>query len=314
MRIRSVQNDLSNTKEEVAKNAAQIEVTSIQKTLEVEQRQEGEGTLNSRITQTASQIRLEVNNAVSGLQSSITQTASQIRLEVSNAVSGLNSSITQTASQIRTEVSNAESRLSSSITQTASQIRSEVTNAVSGLSSSITQTASQIRSEVKNSISGLNSSITQTASQIRSEVSNAVSGLNSSITQTASQIRSEVTNAVSGLSSRITQEANRISLVVEGTGADAKIKTASIVAGINDQSGSYVQISADKINLTGYVTASQLSATQADIDNLISGSTLAASIKANQLQASSSFSMNGHRHNNSTITIGGVNFNIVTWT
>ena len=38
------------------------------------------------------------------------------------------------------------------------------------------------------------------------------------------------------------------------------IKTASIVAGINAQSGSYVAISADKVDLTGYVTASDITA------------------------------------------------------
>lgn len=58
------------------------------------------------------------------------------------------------------------------------------------------------------------------------------------------------------VASRLKVQADRISLVVEGTGANAKIKPASIVAAINAQTGtSIVKISADKIALTGTVIA-----------------------------------------------------------
>jgi hypothetical protein len=56
--------------------------------------------IRSSITQTASQIRLEVADEVSKIQSSITQTASEIRLEVSNSISGLQSSIKQNTDSI----------------------------------------------------------------------------------------------------------------------------------------------------------------------------------------------------------------------
>lgn len=129
---------------------------------------------------------------------------------------------------------------------------------------------------------GLQSKFDILNNSITSSVENAKAGLRSEIRQTADSITSSVNNKISGVRSEIRQEADRISLVVEGTGADAKVKAASIVAGINDQSGSYVQISADKINLSGYVTASQLSTTSAKIDNLMAGNTTAAWIKANQ--------------------------------
>lgn len=213
--------------------------------------------LDSRITQTASSIRSEVNAVEQGLQSSIEQTSSSIRSEVKSSIDGLSSSITQTASQIRSEVRNSVNGLSSSITQTASSIRSEVSNSYRGLSSSITQTASSIRSEVSNSYKGLSSFIEQTASQIRSEVSNSYKGLSSSITQTASSIRAEVSNSVSGLNSYIQTQAGRIDLVVEGSGANAKIKPAQIVAAINNGASSIV-ISASHIDLDGYVKASDI--------------------------------------------------------
>lgn len=128
--------------------------------------------------------------------------------------------------------------------------------------------ANQIRSTVQEQVSGAYSRITQTATEIRSEVRSANSGIYSSITQTASQIRLEVRNTVSGLSSRITQNANKVAIVVDDNN---NLKTASIVAGINAQSGSYVKISAEKINLSGYVTASSLETTNALISSLRSG-------------------------------------------
>ena len=157
-----------------------------------------------------------------------------------------------TARQIRGEVSTAEGRLNSVIEQTATYIRSEVNDRVNGLYSSIEQTASQIRTEVRNTASGLQSSITQTAGQIRTEVTAAKSTIYSSITQTANQIRTEVSNSVSSLQSSINQQANRISLVVEGTGNNAHIKPAAIVASINN-GASTIKLSADHIDIDGLV-------------------------------------------------------------
>lgn len=117
----------------------------------------------------------------------------------------------------------------------------------------------QIRTLVVDAKAELSSSITQTASQIRSELTDTKNGLSSSITQTASQIRSEVTNSVNELQSAITQEADRISLVVQGTGTNAKIKPASIVAAINAQTGqSTIRLSADMVEMDGNVNLSDI--------------------------------------------------------
>jgi len=78
--------------------------------------------------------------------------------------------------------------------------------------------------------------------------------------------------------------------VVEGTGSNAKIKTASIVAGINAQTGSYVKISADTINLSGYVTASQLNTQKARIDNLVSGDSMFTLMRATRASLGNSSS------------------------
>ena len=99
------------------------------------------------------------------------------------------------------------------------------------------------------------------------------SSLSSRITQEAGRITQEVTDrksADTSLSSRITQEANRISLVVEGTGENAKIKPAAIVASINNGSSS-VKISADHIILDGNAVADSLSADDVMISNFNAG-------------------------------------------
>ena len=253
-----------------------------------------------------------LSNDVAGNYAEFLVEKNQIRSIVEDQANKLGSSITQTASQIRAEVHAADSQIYSAITQTASEIRSEVVNVASGLSSSISQTASAIRSEVRNSISNVNSTITQTASAIRSEVNASNSQIYSSISQTASAIRTEVENTASGLNSSITQNAERIALVVEqDSQGNDKIKTASIVAGINDQTGSFVKIQAAKINLTGYVTVSELNATNATISNLTSGATTASTLKANLLSASTGFNYQGHSVGYHSITINGVTYHLM---
>lgn len=81
--------------------------------------------------------------------------------------------------------------------------------------------------------------------------------LKSTIEQTAESITLSVSNTIKNVRSEIKQEADRISLVVEGTGDNAKIKSAQIVAAING-SQSEVKISADHIVLDGEAVATSL--------------------------------------------------------
>lgn len=118
--------------------------------------------------------------------------------------------------------------------------------------------ADQISAEVtqrKNGERILFSTIEQTATQIRSEVVDVKKGLESSITQTAREIRAEVSDTAEGLQASIDVQRDRIGLVVEGTGANAKIRPAQIVASINNATKeSSVLISADRISLSGQTT------------------------------------------------------------
>lgn len=190
----------------------------------------------------------------------------------------LGSRLEVTAQHIRSEVHAAKSTLYSVIEQTATQIRADVKNTTDGLESSIIQTASSITTQVSAAEGRMSSSITQTALQIRADVKDTTDGLASSITQTASQIRSEVSSAVDGLQSSITQTASQIALVVDANG----IKPAAIVAAINEGSSSII-ISADHIDLDGYVKATDLttdwlSTKIAAISNLSVNNITAASV------------------------------------
>lgn len=218
-------------------------------------------TLDGYARENFAELRVEANRIYSTVEdrtnelgSRIEQTATQIRSEVHSSKSELYSEIVQTSSNILLHVEDEVSRLGSSIEVTAEQIRSEVHSSESQLYSEIVQTSSNILLHVENEVSRLGSSIEVTSENIRSEVHAGESKIYTSIQQTASQIRSEVNNSVSDLRSQITQTANKIALVVDGNN---NIKAAQIVASINN-AGSSVLISADKINIDGWLQAKQV--------------------------------------------------------
>ena len=176
-----------------------------------------------------------------------------------------------TNNKIESEIEDRQTEdrlLSSRITQNANSIQLEVSErqgADNALSSRITMTATEIRSEVTDVDNRLGSRITQNANSITAEVNRATAAegnLSGRITINESNIMQEVTRATGAentLSGRITTEANRISLVVEGTGSNAKIKAAQIVASINEQTGqSIALIEADRVLIGGNTKISDI--------------------------------------------------------
>lgn len=103
----------------------------------------------------------------------------------------------------------------------------------------------------------LHATISATAERLTTEYKETVNGVKDALTgtieQTARSLTSTYENKITQVRSQIKQEADRISLVVEGTGANAKIKPAAIVASINNGQ-SNVLISADRIKLDGTTT------------------------------------------------------------
>ena len=129
--------------------------------------------------------------------------------------------------------------------------------------------------------------------------------LYSRITQTASSIKAEVSKKVD----KTTYEAY---VKVTAKSIESKVSAGNISSTIN-QTAQSVTIKASKMDLSGYVTASELEATNATITNLTSGTTAAAALKGNDIYANSGLRLKGYWLHNSTITINKVNYNIVTW-
>lgn len=164
------------------------------------------------------------------------------------------------------------------------------------LAGRITVQADRITAEVtraQGAESTLSGRITVEANRISQEVTRATTAentLSGRITVTANAVTTEVTRATTAegtLSGRITVNSNRIAIVVSDDGqGNYSANAASIVAGINGQTGSYIKIKADTINLSGYVTATQLNAVNAKIDNLTSGNTNATKLWTTDLQTS----------------------------
>ena len=97
----------------------------------------------------------------------------------------------------------------------------------------------------------------RTTGGIKKKVKEEVDGLYTHITDVAGHWAVEVGNVKKEFKAQIDAQADRISLVVEGTGKNAKIRPAQIVASINE-SGSDVLISASKVRLEGDVSLNSI--------------------------------------------------------
>jgi phage minor structural protein len=180
--------------------------------------------------------------------------------------------------------------------------------------------------DLDNDVKLMDTTLTITAEGLKAEVTdrrNADEKLNTSITQTAKEVTIEVNRAKKAegeLSGKITVNANKIALVVTETGQGYTVNSASIVAGINSGHGSYIKLAADTINLSGYVTASELSATNAKINNLTSGRSTAAELNATRshlgnceapILRSYDFTYQSHSISIKTVTIGGTTYHLL---
>ena len=224
------------------------------------------------------------------LESKITQTAEQIQLQVSDLEKNLDSKITQTATEIRSEVSDLDGRFSENITTVENGIRNDMTNSLASMSNTLTglsndltglgedltgleestnSSISTINASIETltfNVSNLDSKITQTAAEIRSEVSAEVTDLNATIVNTETGIRDTINIEVANLDSKITQTATSIQTDVSAKfeTVDGEIEKFSTfkqtVEGFSFMgTGGTVKISGGDINLTGAISFSDLS-------------------------------------------------------
>ena len=224
------------------------------------------------------------------LESKITQTAEQIQLQVSDLEKKLDSKITQTATEIRSEVSDLDGRFSENIATVENGIRNDMTNSLASMSDTLTglsndltglgedltgleestnSSISTINASIESitlNVSNLDSKITQTAAEIRSEVSAEVTDLNATIVNTETGIRDTISAEVASLDSKITQTATSIQTDVSAKfeTVDGEIEKFSTfkqtVEGFSFMgTGGTVKINGGDINLTGAISFSDLS-------------------------------------------------------
>lgn len=161
----------------------------------------------------------------------------------------------------------------------------EIVTTVDELRTTMTERVTELDGRVES----YKSEFQQTAQQIQTTVEahyNEQTAFKSQITQRADSIESRVTATENGLTtaqSTITQTANEIKAEIT-----SKTSHASIVAAINDNTSS-VKINADKIDLNGFVTFTDLSTsgkTTINGDNIKTGTINADLITTGKLQAS----------------------------
>lgn len=169
------------------------------------------------------------------------------------------------------------------------------------VNTSITQNREMIELEAhdrKSDTEALSSRITITAGKIESVVTKTgidKLGNNETLYSKVDQTATAITSVVSKtgvnrlgknetLYSKITQNASKIELKVDKNGIASTLN-------ITPQS---VKISASKIDLEGYVTVSELEATDAKITYLMSGSATAAHLKTGFLDVNSSLEFKGY--------------------
>ena len=234
------------------------------------------GNLESKITQTAEQIQLQVSDLEKNLDSKITQTATEIRSEVSDLDGRFSENITTVENGIREDLTNSLASMSETLTQVETSIRDDLGAEISGLGEDLSGLEESTNSSISTinasietltfNVSDLDSKITQTAAEIRSEVSAEVTDLNATIVNTETGIRDTINVEVANLDSKITQTATSIQSEVSAKfkTVDGEIEKFSkfkqTVEGFSFMgNGGTVKISGGDINLTGAISFSDLS-------------------------------------------------------
>ena len=254
------------------------------------------GNLESKITQTAEQIQLQVSDLEKKLDSKITQTATEIRSEVSDLDGRFSENITTVENGIRNDMANSLASMSDTLTGLSNDLAG-LGEDLTGLEESTNSSISTINASIESitlNVSNLDSKITQTAAEIRSEVSAEVTDLNATIVNTETGIRDTISAEVASLDSKITQTATSIQTDVSAKfeTVDGEIEKFSTfkqtVEGFSFMgTGGTVKINGGDINLTGAISFSDLSdatTKQQEIDNISNTATSALST-ANSAQS-----------------------------
>ena len=246
--------------------------------------------LRSYLELTASNLKLQFENDAASLRSYLEITASHFETVFEDNANSLRSYFEITASHLETLFEDNANSLRSYFEITASHLWADFENESASLRSYFELTASHLETVFEDQSSSLRSYLELTASHLETVFEDNANSLRSYFEITASELVSYFEDETASIHSSIQQNADKISLVVTSSGGTNYVNVASIVAGINSQSGSYVAIQADKIDLTGYVTTSDLTANYlssiiADIAQLSTGNIYCDGVNVGNSQA-----------------------------
>lgn len=244
----------------------------------------------------ATQITASFGEETDDLHGYIQASAEGIKSSFSDNTTGLSSYFEQKAGEITAGVESADGNIRSKITLTESSLITQFNSTIYGdngvvkdYEGKITATSESLTSDYTTKISNTKAEIT---TAYEGKITQTSTSLTSDYTAKIANAKTEITTAYE---SKITQTANSIT-----TEVSKKVGKDEVISRINQTAESIV-IQASKIDLSGYVTVSQLSTTNAKIDNLISGSAIATKIVASSMKVASGTFEIGDSSNNAIL-------------
>ena len=192
----------------------------------------------------------EVFNDCGHVHGILRMTSESLRIAFDNTIESTRSEFRMTSESLRIQFENDIASTRSEFQMTSESLRIQFENDISSTRSEFQMTAESMRIAFANDLSSTRSEFRMTAESMRIAFANDLSSVRSEFSATAESMRIAFSNDVSSVRAEVQVQAGRIGLVVEGTGANAKIRPAQIVAAVNG-SGSTVLIDASKIKIGG---------------------------------------------------------------
>ena len=211
----------------------------------------------------------------------ITATANELRVEYNEKLYGTGGTASNPTGGIVTEYQSA-------ISVTAQQLTSDYTEKMYGSGGTASNPTGGLMSDYR----GL---VTQTARNLTSDYTEKMYGSGGTASNPTGGIVGEYRSS-------FTQTAQQINSKVSFTDY-----TGNEIASRINQTATTILIQAQHINLDGYVTASQLSTTNANITNLVNGNTVASNLVATSLKGVSSVEI-GDTNNSATLKYRGYEY------
>ena len=205
-----------------------------------------DGYLHGLFEVSESHMRSEFEDVANSLRGEFEVTASHMRSEFEDVANGLRGEFEVTASHLRSEFNDTANSLRGEFEVTASHLRGEFEDVANSLRGDFEVTASHLRGEFNDAANSLRGEFEVTASHLRGEFEDANNSLRGEFEVTAASLRAQFEDTSNSLRSSIEAEAGRIGLVVEGYGADASVKRASLILAINNGTSS-AHLDADQV-------------------------------------------------------------------